>query len=128
MKTTTETHHKTRIRNTYTLNSVSNRHTALQWAVNTSAHLPFDNKFIRCEDGRSFHDGTISFVCSEIENSSEFITEHLNSQIYVIMISGDYQGQYMSVQIHLNLQQIYIGADATAEKQIEEIEQLLELV
>jgi len=44
------------------------------------------------------------------------------------MISGDYQGQYMSVQIHLNLQQIYIGADATAEKQIMEIEQLLELV
>jgi len=67
-------------------------------------------------------------VCSKIENSSEFIAEHLNSPIYVIMISGDYQGQYMSVQIHLNLQQIYIGADATAEKQIMEIEQLLELV
>lgn len=128
MKTTTEIHHQTRVRNTYTLAAISDRKTALQWIANTSTCLPFENKLIRCEDGRSFHDGTVSFVCSEIENPSEFITKHLNSPIYVIMISGDYQSQHMSVQIHLNLHQIYIGADATAEKQISEIEQLLELV
>lgn len=114
--------------NTYVLSSVLDRNSAMRWIISASKTLPFDRKSIRIEDGISFHDGTISFVCSEIDDIDSFINEYLNSEIYLITISGDLHGAYITVQAHLDLQKIFIGYNEGEEREVEKIEQLLGLV
>lgn len=56
------------------------------------------------------------------------MSKYLATPIYSIMISGYYKDAYISVQIHLNLFNVNIGADECAVAMIEELEQLLGLV
>lgn len=128
MKINIEKHHDVRIRNTYKLDFMNDREDTIRWIVDASQIIPFDGKSIRIEDGISFHDGTISFVCSEIDDIDSFINEYLNSEIYSITISGDLHGAYITVQAHLDLQKIFIGYNEGEEREVEKIEQLLGLV
>lgn len=128
MKIKEERHHKSRIRFTYSLNSISSREDAMRWVIDTSNQLPFAKKRIDVDDGKNYHDGTISFSCKTIENADSFIDEYLNTEVYSIMVSGDYKGAHITIYIHLDLLRIYIGAEENEVPYIEEIENLLGLV
>ena len=128
MKIRTEKRRYGNVVSIYGLDTIFNRESAMRWIINASQMIPFEKKSIRVEDGESFHDGTISFVCSEIKDADSFINDYLNSEIYSIMISGYLAGAHITVQAHLNLQNIYVGYDEGATRTIEELEQLLGLV
>ena len=128
MKINIEKHHDIRIRNTYKLDCMNDREDTIRWIINASQIIPLDGKSIRVEDGVSFHDGTISFVCAEINDIDSFINEYLNSEIYSIMISGYLYGAHITVQAHLDLQKIFIGYNEGEDRAVEKLEQILGLL
>lgn len=121
----TENFNVTRMRRIYKLEAIIDRESALLWAVIASKVLPFEEKQIRVEDGRSYHDGTISTVFGKIEDVASFLNEYLESPVYLVVISGMYKGAYITVQVHLNLQLMSIGCEQDELPLLEELERLL---
>lgn len=106
----------------YAFDDMKNRKSALERAVSISKALPFSKTQIRVEDGNNFHDGTISNVYSTIESEEGFINEYLNSSVYLVIMSGYYKETYVILQLHLDLQKIYVCCDEQKSNLLDELE------
>lgn len=74
----------------YKLNCINDRENAILWSIIAARALPFTKKLIRVHDGLTFHDGSVSWNYREINDSAEFIKKYLNTEVYLIIITGTY--------------------------------------
>ncbi|MBQ3569638.1 MAG: hypothetical protein IJA20_03075 [Methanocorpusculum sp.] len=118
----------TRVTNTYTHFSICDRESSMRWAVSASEKLSLECKSIDIEDGLSYHDGSIAMNGITLEGADDFVKKYFDTAVYSMMISGNFNGSFVTVQIDFTGKFIHISADETAQPQIEEIEQLLDLV
>ena len=111
----------------YKINKIYDRKSAIIWILTMWELMPLDQKKLRIDDGKSYHDGTISNAFVELPDIHKFVEEYLNSQIYCISIFAYYERKLISLQVHLDLQKVYLEGQIGSELVLETLEQVLGL-